>query len=477
LRYQHNFALRLFVTHATTAVVALIAVFVLLSWTLTEVVFRQKERELVVVGTHLASMVGEEIEGSLERVRVLVSTVDPFLDAEVYYLDSSAGPPVPLSPGVTMRGHGLPDEDMALILRGQHVVKRDWLGVPPDIPVHVPVWNQGRVVGALGLSAPAEGAFRLAVDLRRAAVWSLLVAFSVAAIFSWRMALLVAKPISQMKKAAQDVVEGRLDSRVPVPRDPDMAALSKAFNRAVEQLQEASESQERLDRMRRDFLANVSHEFKTPLTSLKGYVELFREGAIEEHDRSKALDLMGIQVCNLGALVDDLLELARIEGTPAALVGPVPAARVVKTAIKAVEWQAAENSVSVSAGIAGEPGITVLGDERRLVQALRNLLENGIRMSPAGEVVAVKVGRSRSMAVFQVEDSGPGVPEEHREGIWERFQQIRAPGTPGAKGSGLGLAIAREIIRQHGGTVFHENRPEGGAIFGFQVPLAKGEEV
>src|SRR3984957_4777209 len=206
---------------------------------------------------------------------------------------------------------------------------------------------------------------------------------------------------------------------------------------------------ERTDSMRRDFVANVSHELKTPLTVLSGFLETMRELPLNESDRARYLEMMEQQSSRMQNIVRDLLVLANLEGD----VKP-PSDDVLD--MRAVLRHLEEDADNLSNGrhriaFDTDEALTVAGSETEIVSALANLVTNAIRYTPDGGTIDVSWQRIRDRAVFSVRDSGLGIPAEHIPRLTERFYRVDRSRSRGQGGSGLGLAIVKHALQRHGG--------------------------
>jgi signal transduction histidine kinase len=223
---------------------------------------------------------------------------------------------------------------------------------------------------------------------------------------------------------------------------------------------------ERLDRTRREFVANASHQLRTPLTSIRGYLEALSDGTADTPERQARCIAVALdQVALFQTLVDQLLELSKLQSRPRPLeFRPVSLAEVAERARTHMLPQAQRQGVALLRRVEGRPPL-VAGDADMLLQAVQNMVDNAIRVSAAGGEVSVAVSRLNGRVELRVEDRGPGLPDVEPGLLWERFYSGTGNGA-----AGLGLAIAREIAEAHGGTVFARQREGGGAVFGFTVP-------
>jgi two-component system phosphate regulon sensor histidine kinase PhoR len=235
----------------------------------------------------------------------------------------------------------------------------------------------------------------------------------------------------------------------------------------------------RLEKVRQDFVANVSHELRTPLTSIKGYAETLQSEGREESDTSRAfLEIILKNANHMAKMVDDLLQLARLEtgeGPPVTVSSD--AANALNSAWSSCESLASEKDVSL-VNFLPDRGVLVQADLEQLIQVFRNLLENGIKYSPPGGSLYVSCDYGSTFGTFQIRDEGPGIPSQAQERVFERFYRVEKDRSDHSGSTGLGLAICRHIIQNHGGKIWVESPAPGetkGSAFFFTLPLAHEE--
>jgi signal transduction histidine kinase len=226
--------------------------------------------------------------------------------------------------------------------------------------------------------------------------------------------------------------------------------------------------------MRRQLLADVSHELKTPLAAIRGYAETLAmpEVRLDEDTRRRYLDIVGDETVKLERIVGDLLDLARLEGGGFKLTcEPVPAARLFRGVADRHERDMLEKQVTLETSVTEglEP---VWCDPARLEQALQNLVANALRHTPEGGQITLAAEQADAGVRIVVRDTGSGIPAEHLPHIFDRFYKTDASRTdPQDKsGSGLGLSIVKAIVELHGGRVSASNVPAGGAELTITLP-------
>jgi two-component system sensor histidine kinase BaeS len=310
----------------------------------------------------------------------------------------------------------------------------------------------GRVV-VIGPAGTAFAEFRpFLVSLIIAGAGGVLLAALLAMLLARRLS----RPVAVLAAATHQVAAGEPDVAVPAEGEDELADLGRSFNEMSSALTRARSGQQQ-------FLESVSHELRTPLTSIRGYAEALEEGAVSPEEGA---GVIAAEAGRLERLVADLLELARV-GRDGFTVqcAQVDLAALAARAVDRHRPQAGQLNIDLRAdGSQPAPG---WGDEDRLLQAVSNLIENALRLTPAGGTVSVRYGPG----ALTVSDTGPGLAPEDLPQAFERFYLHERYRSERAVGSGLGLAIVRQLVSAMGGSVEARSRPGGpGAEFVIRVP-------
>jgi two-component system phosphate regulon sensor histidine kinase PhoR len=228
----------------------------------------------------------------------------------------------------------------------------------------------------------------------------------------------------------------------------------------------------RLERVRRDFVANVSHEFRTPLTAIQGFAETLLAGAIDDaQNRVRFLEIILEHARRLARLTEDLLRLSQMDSDRLELeIDEVSVSQIVDSCLATAQHRALENGLNLSVKMPTNPP-SVAGDRRRLAEVLQNLLDNARQYTlPGGEIVLSAEAHELEV-VFTVSDTGIGIPRADQSRIFERFYRVDAARSREAGGTGLGLAIAKHLIEAQGGRIWVESEIGKGSHFHFSVPI------
>jgi signal transduction histidine kinase len=267
-----------------------------------------------------------------------------------------------------------------------------------------------------------------------------------------------------MAAAAESLGRGEYADRVPVTTRDELGRLAETFNRMAGEL-------ESVERLRRDLVANVSHELKTPIAAIRAHLENLLDGV--EEPNASTIGVMVEQSERLGRLVDQLLDLSRLESGAFALELDFVALRpLVERVFAEVQVGRLEHGLDLRNEVPeGLP--PVWADRERLHQVVFNLVDNAWRFTPPGGRIRVRARRTGEMCEVSVEDSGAGVPAAHRPFVFERFYRVDPARSRVGGGTGIGLTIARSLVEAHGGSIRVDTGEDGGAAFRFTLPLAR----
>ena len=278
------------------------------------------------------------------------------------------------------------------------------------------------------------------------------------------------RPVKRMTATATAIAAGDLSHRVAESGDSTEAGrLGTALNTMLGRIEEAFDERARSEAKLRQFVADASHELRTPVTTIRGYSELFESGGLDDQaDLSEAMRRTRQEAMRMGSLVDDLLLLARLDQGPALTRDRVDLAALVDDAGRDAQAVDPERTVVT----AGEGPLEVLGDGDRLRQVLANLVGNALVHTPSSAALDLRTRREGDRAVVEIRDDGPGMPPEVAERAFERFFRADPSRSRHRGGSGLGLAIVQATVAVHGGEVRLESRPGAGTTARVTLPLA-----
>jgi two-component system OmpR family sensor kinase len=321
------------------------------------------------------------------------------------------------------------------------------------------------LVFALPLDDVDEAVHRL-VTVEVVAVLAVLATL---ALVSWWVIRLGIRPLKQMTSTATAIADGDLSQRVPdVAAGTEAGELGDALNRMMGTNEQAFDDRTRSEDQLKRFVADASHELRTPITTIRGYAELYRNGALDDRtELDEAMRRTEQEAVRMGGLVDDLLHLARLDQGRPIERASVDVAALARDAARDAQAVDPERPIRVDA----DRAVVVSGDEARLRQVLANLVTNAVVHTEPGTPVTVRVARVGDDAVLEVADRGAGMPPDVAARAFERFYRADPSRSRHRGGSGLGLAIVEATVVAHGGTVELDTAPGEGTTVRVVLPL------
>jgi signal transduction histidine kinase len=283
------------------------------------------------------------------------------------------------------------------------------------------------------------------------------------AIFAVRTFSRALNPLARVMAAADSVAQGDLTVQVPEVGPPEFVRLAHSFNHMVQELQ-------RLDQLRRNLMADVAHELRTPLHILQGNIEGMQDGVYAP--TPEQYELLLAETNQLSRLIEDLRTLSLAEAGQLTLQNDeISVAELLKDTATSFLGQVEAAGIHLDLDLPTHPeGLTVRGDPGRLAQVLDNLVSNALRHTPPGGTIGLKACLENDRVCIQVSDNGKGIPAEDLPNIFDRFWRGNASRT---ESTGLGLAIARQLVQSHGGSIAVESEPGKGAKFTIDLPRSR----
>ncbi len=406
---------------------------------------------------------------------------DPMLDLEAYVRDEFGDVlqtlMVVMRDGRVAANHDAPGEVIEALRQerlearpfGRGRLARAQRGFGETVPIMVDGAPVGRVV--VRREAPPLGRV-----LRRLGPTLGLMAGTILILGTGLIALVVFGPtrrrLKDVEEATARLGAGDLSARAPEHGGDEVAALGRSFNRMADELASRAAALDASNRVRRQLLADVSHELMTPLTAMRGYVETLAmaEARFDAPTRARYLGIALEETHRLERIIGDLLDLARLEGGGGAFRHEqVDITTLFDRVAARHEREVEARHITLSRHVHPDAR-TVAADPDRLEQALQNLAANALRHTPDHGAVALMASAAADGVMLTVRDSGPGIPDEHLPLIFDRFYKADAS-RQAAGGSGLGLSIVKAIVERHGGTIRARN--DGGAVFDVVLPRGR----
>ena len=364
----------------------------------------------------------------------------------------------------TLNGKEIMDA-LRLVLRGEEIDLHVSMDGNDYFTVGVPFVQQGAVLGAVFMQTPAQVIEAGASGLLLPVVTVAAAASILAGLVLFFILRGVMKPLARLTDAARAMAEGDFAVRVPeVQSTHEVEELSAAFNTMADELSQVEDS-------RREFVANVSHELRSPITAISGYIEGMRDGVIPPEEQDKYLGIVSDESKRLSRLIGELLALSRLERDDAALeYTDFDVCDLLERVFLRRTGDLEKRGMDVDCDFDPEPCF-VHADMARIDQVLVNLVDNAIKFTPDGGVITLRVRAEDALCTVTVADNGVGVLPEDRPRVFERFFTADRAHTSG-KGTGLGLSICQRILEMHGQRIRLLDTEEG-AAFAFTLEISK----
>lgn len=325
---------------------------------------------------------------------------------------------------------------------------------------------EGRCVGFARAALPLDLLEDRQREVRRHVVWGAASAAGAALLLGYLFARRVTRPLGRLRGMAEALADGQSPPPAPVESEDEFGALARAFNTMAEQ----SRARETV---RRDFIANVSHELKTPVTAISGLVEtVLSDDAMPASTRREFLERAQAQSLRLTSLVRDLLTLSRLEAGGGLDLRPVDWREPVGESVQAMKASAESKGLHLESELPATP-VAVRGDPESLRQMADNLVGNAVRYTPSGGRVRVCLREDAADALLDVEDTGIGIEPEHLGRLFDRFYRADKARSRELGGTGLGLSIVKHVAQALQGDVSVESVPGRGSLFRVRLPLLR----
>lgn len=449
-------------------VISLVVIGISLSFMFNTYLFEQKERELVIKGQDLAQVIKPLLvkkEDPHDFVN-LANRLDSNLGTEVWVVDNKGAVIATAANHVHSEGHYLEVSELKEMQAGTISVRKGQSQYfhEPVIRVIIPIIQVERVIGAIILYSPIHGISKALANLTQmvltAGIISLAIAFIIGIILSRRLS----RPILAINEASIAIAIGKKHVIVPTNTGiEEINQLGKNFNDMSSKV-EANE-----ERMR-EFVADVSHELRSPLTSIKGFVEALIDNKGKTPEAQKRfLTIINDETDRLSQLVIDLLVLSKSEEVVRLKLENIELCGFIEEVLIAFHTRAEENSLKIEVISKGNP-IFLNIDENYLKQIIVNLVDNALKYSPPGGNISIALEESEEMISISINDSGSGISERDLPYIWDRFYRVDKARSRETGGTGLGLAIVKQLTEKSGGQVEVESVQGKGSIFSIRFP-------
>ena len=366
--------------------------------------------------------------------------------------------------GIPLNQPSLPAEQLTRFRTQSGAFTGDLAGLLPFncAVAAAPVTVNGNWIGVVYSVLPLQTIGNLLRDLLQMLIIAVIITAVLVGFGAYFMASALVRPLSQMSKAAKCLAQGDFSQRITHIRKDEIGQLAEAFNQMTRSL-EAGE------KMRHGFVANVSHELKTPMTTISGFVDGMIDGTIPPEQRSKYLAIVGNEVKRLSRLVNTMLNLSKLESgeTPLHPISFDLKESVLQTVFM-FETPITAKEIQLE-GLEEFPSLPIVADGDLLHQAVYNLIENSVKYTPAGGTVTLKGWQEKDKIHFSLRNTGEGIEGDHLPFVFDRFYKVDQSRGADKNSLGLGLYLVKTIVSLHGGQI--TVRSAKGAFCEFEISL------
>ncbi len=486
-RLRHRLLSRLLFTYIAIMLIMLALQSLLMGGIYQQEYYAERVRTLQRDATDLATLASEEMSSSKGFSPYFVSTIAAMAkrqDAEVWIVDrvgsilqlqqvqssSSGSTKVPALVPLEfwsdkfkhvltkiMRGELIVDQG---VYSGQNGATRLSIGVP--IRYVDPAKKDVTItIGAVFLHTKTESMYKAIANMYRHIATSASVSIILGTILVSFISTRISRPLVQMNGIAKNIARGIFDKKADVSSKDEIGQLAQSFNTMAEELKKQED-------LRSGFVANVSHELRSPLTSIHGFAQGMLDGTIDQKDYQKYLGVIVGETRRLNKLIRELLDLSQIESGKFPLnLQTFDVNVMISRVLITFEEKIDNKSLDIDVEYRQDKAF-VVADPDRIEQVLINLLDNAVKFTPECGHICIWTHSAVDKILVGISDDGPGIPEEDQPYIWERFYKVDKSHT-GKKGTGLGLSIVKKIMDQHGERITVQSKLGGGTVFVFSL--------
>jgi len=459
------------ISHFGIVIVAFVGISLVVSHYVEGLVFQYKEEELISYGKSIL----EDLDSTLFEKQLSLSEYQHILSERgidfslfnsrgqfVYPLENRAWRIV------------FSDDEWKQILQGKTIVEHvDYKRFGKGVSIVIlPYKVNQHFYGGVLLYSPIEGINELVSRFNKYLLITVLIATIVTFLMSWISSKIHVKRINELKQAASIVASGSYDVEITATGFDEIGELATNFKRMVEKLRASKEEIESLENRRRQFIADVSHEMRTPLTTISGVVEGLKNDLIPESERQKGLELVSKETKRLIRLVNENLDYEKIRSNQVVLNKEwIELNEVFEIIAEQLHLQAKEKKNDLIIEVEGNPHI--YADYDRLVQILLNITKNSIQFTDQGQIY-LRGSEKEGFTLIEIEDTGIGIDAEEIEKIWRRFYKADISRKSNPFGEfGLGLSIVKKLVELHQGQITVNSEKGKGTKFSLFFPLAE----
>ncbi len=454
-----------------TIVVCVLILGVILSVVYTQHYMKEKRNELIQQGGKISvAFTNAYRTGNLSNLSYELQVLEEYMGAGILMVNTD-GVVVLASPGLDemMIGQSFAFQDLVEGVKEGNIVstetKATALFEVPTLVVGYPL-SVGKMVGIF-MCRPMPEMEQSLYQMYQVGIASIFIVFLFAVVVSYVTSKRMTRPIKNMNEAAKVIASGNFEHRVEITSNDEFGELAKSFNHMAESLQNN-------DKTRRDFIANVSHDLRSPLTSMQGFLTAMLDGTVPAEKQEKYLHIVLEETLRLSRLTEGIVDLSRAESSKIILdESDFDLNELIRDNINLLEPQLNEKNAVIKAILADQ--ITMVhGDIDKISRVIQNLLSNAVKFSSVGGLIEVETTKTdRKKVLVSIKDFGVGISQEDQKYIFDRFYKADQTRNQDMQGSGIGLAIVREFLQAHNEGITVKSVAGEGSTFVFSLKLAE----
>ena len=454
---------------------ALLIMGVLMSSFFQQYLMETRTRELIREGRALCGYIELYQVGLIDHrtLNYQYQVIDRFLSTTIwvtdmhgYILDSYNSSELD---DVNWKNQKVTVDEFVQVLKGNTITRVGSFGEAFPVPVltvGLPLEIDDKIQGTIFLHSPVKGMNRTLWDTYDSLLRATILSSILSMILLYFISRHFSRPLTEMNTISREIATGNFKRRVHVRSNDEVGQLATNFNVMADSL-------EKVDLMRRSFVANVSHELRSPLTSMRGYIQGVVDKTISPEDQDKYLKIALEETERMNRLINELLDLSRIESGEFSMdIRVMDINETIRRVLIAREDRI--NARGMDVNVDFEKDVCLVdGDPDRLQQVVINLMDNAIKFNREGGVITLKTWLHKEKVYVKVADQGSGIPKAEAVHIWEPFYQVDKSRSKKKGGTGLGLSIVKKIIEEHGQDIWLNSEEGKGSEFIFSLKEAK----
>jgi signal transduction histidine kinase len=457
--------------YITTILICVLILGGILSVVYTQHYMKEKRNELIQQGRKISiAFTNAYRTGNLSNLSYELQVLEEYMGAGILMVNAD-GVVVLASPGLDemMIGQSFAFQDLVEGVKEGNIVSSERKATTifdvPTLVVGYPL-SVGKMAGIFMCRSMPEMEQSL-YQMYQVGVASIFVVFLFAILFSYLTSRKMTRPIKEMNDAAKVIASGNFEHRVEITSNDEFGELAKSFNHMAESLQNN-------DKTRRDFIANVSHDLRSPLTSMQGFLTAMLDGTVPLEKQEKYLHIVLEETLRLSRLTEGIVDLSRAESSKIILdESDFDLNEQIRANINLLEPQLNEKNAVIKAIFADQ--ITMVhGDIDKISRVIQNLLSNAVKFSPTGGLIEVETTKTdRKKVLVSIKDHGIGISPEDQKYIFDRFYKADRTRNQDMQGSGIGLAIVREFLQAHNEGITVKSTQGDGSTFVFSLKMSE----